>query len=67
MRVLQGSPEEGAVILLSLIHGQDAADLAPWLSSLPEAGQGLDWGALTDEQATYLQCPELVWLLIEMP
>lgn len=48
------------MILLSLMYGEDATDLAPWLSSLPEAGQGLDWGALTDEQASYLQCPELV-------
>ena len=55
---LQGSPEEGAVILLALKYGDDAAELAPWLASLPESGLG--WGALTDEQAAALQCPELV-------
>ena len=55
------------MILLSLMYGEDAADLAPWLLSLPEAGQGLDWGALTDEQASYLQCPELVRPMDEKP
>ena len=54
----QGSPEEGAVILLALKYGDDAAELAPWLASLPQSG--LAWGALTHEQAAQLQCPELV-------
>ena len=64
---LQGSAEEGAVILLALMYGEDAAELGPWIASLPEAGQGLEWGALTDAQAAHLQCPELVRLMDRGP
>ena len=46
------------MILLALKYGDDAAELAPWLASLPESS--LDWAALSADQAAELQCPELV-------
>ena len=51
------------MILLALMYGEDAAELGPWLASLPEGGHGLEWGALTDAQAAHFQCPELVRLM----